>query len=151
MMYRIFESLSAFVLEDSAGLCDAITANWNSFCRTAASDWCLLEQPQHHWLAINSNTLLVHFNLLTAELLVDGLPLARLPSEFMQHEMYRPLFSKSTLEVVPTDDPGLRFSARYTYHNYKLGFGMQGTDMLVVAVQGKDRQVSFQHLIATHL
>ncbi|PVH90429.1 hypothetical protein DM02DRAFT_665102 [Periconia macrospinosa] len=90
MMYRVFESLSTFVLKDSTGLCDAITANWASFHPTAASDWCLLEQPHHHWLAINSNTLLVHFNLLTAELLVNGLPLARLSSEFMQHEIIVP-------------------------------------------------------------
>ena len=139
MMYRAFESLTTVVLEDSTGLCDAITANWASFDPSTTDGWCLLEQPQHHWLAIQSNTRLVHFNLLTAELLVDGLPLTRLPSEFIQHELYRPLFAKSTLEVAPTSEPGLRFSARYVYHNYKLHFGMWESDMLVVAVQGNYR------------
>jgi hypothetical protein len=139
MMYRAFPKLRTFILQDSTGLCDAVMANWVEFNPTTVSDWYLLEQPQHHWLAINSGTLLVHFNLLTAELLVNGLPLARLPSEFMQHEMYRPLFSKSTLEVIPTDEPGLRFSARYLYHDYKLHFGMKGPDMLVVAVQNNSR------------
>jgi hypothetical protein len=139
MMYRAFEKLRTFVLQDSTGLCDAVKANWAVFAPTTASDWCSLEQPQHHWLVVNSGTLLVHFNLLTADLLVNGLPLARLPSEFRQHEMYRPLFSKSTLEVVPTDEPGLRFSARYTYHHYNLHFGMKDPDMLVVAVQNNCR------------
>ena len=139
MTYRVFEKLRRFVLQDSAGLCDAVTANWAVFDSTTATDWCSLEPPQHHWLASKSGTLLVHFNLLTAELLIDGLPLARLPLEYMQHEMYRPLFSKSMLEVVPTDEPGLKFCARHTYHHYKLHFGMHNSDMLVVAIQGNSR------------
>lgn len=139
MMYRAFGKLRTSIMHDSTGLCDAVMANWAAFDPTPESDWCSLAQPQHHWLAINSGTLLVHFNLLTAELLVDGLPLARLPAEYMQHEMYRPLFSRSTLEVVPTDEPGLRFGARCTYNDYKLYFGMQHPDMLVVAVNGSSR------------
>lgn len=135
MMYRVFEKLRSFVLQDSTGLCEAVTANWAVFNSTAVSGWHSLEQPQHHWLTTTFGTLLVHFNLLTAELLVDGNPLARLPQKFMQHEMYRPLFWNSTLEVIPTDEPGLEFSARYAYHDYKLHFGLQDSDMLVVAVQ----------------
>jgi hypothetical protein len=139
MMYRVFEKLRMFILQDSAGLCDAVTANWAVFSSTTASSWHSLDRPQHHWLATTSGTLLVHFNLLTAELLVDGDPLARLPSRFMQNEMYRPLFSNSTLEVIPTDEPGLEFSARYAYHGYKLHFGLRDPDLLVVAVQDNSR------------
>jgi hypothetical protein len=139
MMYRVFGKLRTFILQDSTGLCDAVTANWAVFNSTTASDWHSLQRPQHHWLATTFGTLLVHFNLLTTELLVNGHPLARLPSKFRQHEMYRPLFSKSTLEVIPTDEPGLEFSARYAYHDYKLHFGMQYPDMLVVAVQENSR------------
>jgi hypothetical protein len=139
MMYRAFEKLRKFVLHDSTGLCDAVTANWAVFSSKTANGWHSLERPQHHWLATTFGTLLVHFNLLTAELLVDGHPLARLPSKFMQHEMYAPLFSRSTLEVIPTNEPGLEFDARYAYHGYKLHFGMQDPDMLVVAVQENSR------------
>ena len=139
MMYRVFERLHQKVLRDSAGLCDAVRENWVSFDTTTGSEWCSLERPQHHWLTIKSGTLRVHFNLLTAELLVDGLPLARLPSKYLQHGMYRPLFSKSTLEVIPTDEPGLEFSAKHTYCGYKLHFGMQDPDMVVVAIQGNSR------------
>lgn len=138
-MYRMFEKLRTFILQDSAGLCDAVTANWVVFSPTTLKGWHSLDQPQHHWLATTFGTLLVHFNLLTAELLVDGNPLARLRPKFMQHAMYRPLFSNSTLEVIPTDEPGLEVSARYAYHDYKLHFGMQDLDMLVVAVQGSSR------------
>jgi hypothetical protein len=139
MMYRAFGKLRSFILQDSTGLCEAVMANWAVFDPSIADDWYSLEQPQHHWLATNFGTLLVHFNLLTAELLVDGLPLARLPSTFMQHEIYKPLFSRSMLEVIPTGEPGLEFSARYVYRQYKLHFGMQDSDMLLVAVQGGSR------------
>jgi hypothetical protein len=139
MMYRIFEKLRSFILQNSTGLRDAVRANWVAFNSATVSGWHSLERPQHHWLTTTSGTLLVHFNLLTAELLVNGNPLARLPSMFMQHEMYKPLFSKSTLEVIPTDEPGLDFSARYAYQGYMLHFGLQNLDMLVVAVQGNSR------------
>ena len=48
--------------------------------------------------------------------------------------MYKPLFSASALEVVPTDEPGMRFSAKTAYHDHELHFGMAGADMLIVAV-----------------
>lgn len=139
LMHRLFRNLRKFILQDSTGLCDAVTASWTAFHPTVATKWCSLDTPQEHWLLIKSGTLLVHFNLLTADLLIDGLPLSRLPSEFVQHEMYKPLFSKSTLEVVPTDEPGLQFSAKYPYHQYKLHFGMQDSDMLVVAMSPNSR------------
>jgi hypothetical protein len=75
--------------------------------------------------------------LLTGRLLVDGLPLARLPSEFMQHHMYLPLFSRSILAVAPTDRPGMKFSAKSIYQDYKLHFGMGGLDMFVVAIKNQ--------------
>jgi hypothetical protein len=133
-MYCVFGKLRIFILQDSTELCDAVTANWAVFNSTTASNWHSLQQPQHYWLATTFGTLLVHFNLLTAELLVNRHPLACLPSKFRQYEMYRLLFLKSTLEVIPTDKLGLEFSARYAYYDYKLYFRMQYSDMLVIAV-----------------
>lgn len=72
---------------------------------------------------------------MTAELLVDGLPLARLPREYMRHPMYSSLFGKSTLEAIPDTTFGLEFSAKSAYRGYQLRVGMQGSDMLVNASQ----------------
>ena len=47
--------------------------------------------------------------------------------------MYSPLFSASALEVDATDEPGMRFSAKTTYHGHELHFGMDAADMLIVA------------------
>lgn len=77
----------------------------------------------------------VYLNLLTGELLVNGLPLARLPSEFMDHSMYQPLFKNSILEIAASDRPGMRFSAKSAYRDHELQFGMEGTDMYVIAIK----------------
>ena len=139
LMYRLFPKIQQKVLHDSTGLCEAVQINWAAFQPTTGALWVPLNKPQEHWLQIKSGTLPVHFNLLTAELLVNGLPLARLPSEYIHHPMYTPLFQKSTLEVVPTDEAGMRFSAKTTYHNYKLHFGMKNENMLVVAIGDNSR------------
>ncbi|KAL6706808.1 hypothetical protein ACN47E_005144 [Coniothyrium glycines] len=139
LMYRLFDCLRKHILQDGTGLCDAVTASWAAFQPLGLNDWKPLKSPQQHWLTIASGTLVVHFDLLTAELLINGSPLARLPKEFMQHAMYAPLFSKSSLEVVPSDEPGFKFSAKSLYHDYKLHFGMNCQDMLVLAVNNYGR------------
>jgi hypothetical protein len=137
MMYRTMPKLRDHILHDNNGLNEALRANWAAFQPASRALWTGLPSPQEHWLTVTSGTLPVHFNLLTAELLVNGSPLARLPKEYMQNAMYAPLFHQSALEVVPTNDPGMIFSAKSTYNEYKLDFGMLADDMLVVATRGK--------------
>jgi hypothetical protein len=140
LMYRMCQKLRERILLDSKGLSEAVIANWAAFQPAPTTSWKSLNGSQEHWLWIMSGTLPVHLNLLTGELLVNGLPLARLPSEFMQHPMYTPLFHKSALEVVPTDEAGMKFSAKSKYHGFELHFGMLGADMLVTAI-GEDSRL----------
>lgn len=139
LMYRLYSKLRESITLDSAGLNDAVLANWTAFRPAAHACWNSFNATHEHWLVISSGALYVQFNLLTAELLVNGLPLSRLPSDFIQHPMYEPLFHKSSLEVVPTDEPGMRFSAKSPYHGYKLHFGRNGNDFLLVAIKGSHR------------
>ena len=106
---------------------------WAAFRPEANAGWTVLKRSHPHWLHIASGKLPVHVNLLTGELLVNGLPLTRLPSVYLEHEMYSPLFSASALEVAPTDEPGMRFSAKTMYHGHELHFGMDEADMSIVA------------------
>jgi hypothetical protein len=139
LMYRMLPKLRENILHDTTGLSEAVTTNWAAFEPVPTSFWAPLTGYQEHWFHITSGTLPVHINLLTGELLVNGLPLARLPSEFTKHGLYAPLFGKSTLEVVPTDEPSMRFSAKAPYHSYTLHFGMSGQDMLIVAIGDNTR------------
>ncbi|KAF2007622.1 hypothetical protein P154DRAFT_593169 [Amniculicola lignicola CBS 123094] len=139
LAYRTFPILKYEIISQGNNcLNDAVAVSWSDF--RPASSWQSLHSPHEHWLVMkptleNHNVTplnrTVHFNLLTAELLVDGLPLARLPQEYMCHPMYSPLFGKSTLEVMPTTVPGLKFSAKHAYQGYKIHIGMQRSDMLV--------------------
>ncbi|EUC50241.1 hypothetical protein COCMIDRAFT_82742 [Bipolaris oryzae ATCC 44560] len=133
MMHRILPELRDRILSNGQSLSDAVTANWAAFDPTSENPWTSLGDCKIHWLETTSGSLSVHINLLTGELLVNGLPLSRLPGEYMSHHMYKPLFQKSALEVVPTSESGMHFSAKAPYRDYKLHFGMKGDDMLVVA------------------
>jgi hypothetical protein len=157
LMFRILPKLRKSVLEDDSGLSDAIKANWAAFESTSSNSWASLNgSRQQHWMLTTSGLLPVHFNLITGELLVNGLPLARLPAEYMRHRMYEPLFRKSALEVVPTDEAGFRFSAKTLYHGYKLHFGLNVDDMLLSAI-GHGRRLElipsrfFQNLLPQSL
>lgn len=138
-MYRLLPKLRQKALDDSKGLNDAVLAHFTTFQPVSDSCWSLLDSPYDHWLHTTSGALPVHFNLLTAELLVKGLPLDQLPPEYTKNPMYLPLFQQSALEVMPSEEPGMSFAAKSRYHNYKLHFGMAGQDMHVVAVEGKSR------------
>jgi hypothetical protein len=72
----------------------------------------------------------VYFNILTAELPVDGLPLSRLPAEFEQHPSYETLFGRAMIEVMPSDVPGMQLSSVKPHHGYMVFFGMCGEFLL---------------------
>lgn len=84
LMFRIFPKLRDNILRDNAGLNHAILACWSSFQPADRASWQTVDAPNHHqWLHVASGKLPVHLDLLTAELLVNGLPLARLPSKYL--------------------------------------------------------------------
>lgn len=65
----------------------------------------------------------VHYNLLTGELLVNGLPLTRLPSEYESYGAYQRLFGKSQLDVMPSSSPGMQFSCQTKYRDHTVHLG----------------------------
>jgi hypothetical protein len=132
----------------SRSLDDAIKKSWSAY--QAGDGWRAVSEQIDHWLVSqtapqgNGDPLWVHFNLLTGELLVNGLPLARLPSEYERHPTYRTLFGHSSLEVMSTAIQGMQFSGKKEYAGYTLHFGINpipGTlsslkyDLLVQAVK----------------
>ncbi|KAH8724529.1 hypothetical protein GQ44DRAFT_827220 [Phaeosphaeriaceae sp. PMI808] len=136
LLFRSFPVLSKHMssLNVQKGLNQAVVASWAAFHPTG--HWGALEEPFHQWIYVKCDALVVHFNMLTAELLVKGLPLSRLPQQYMAHPLYSSLFEKSPIEVMPTNEPGMEFSAKHTFHPrwlYNLSFGMEGSDLLVLA------------------
>jgi hypothetical protein len=139
LMYRILPFVQEQILLDNRGLNQAILMSWNTFQPTPGIQWAVLNQSQIQWLQTTTSTFIVHFDLLTGELLVNGKPLTRLAAHFTQHKTYGQLFGKAVLEVGPCEIAGMEFSARATRHGYKLHFGMKGQDMLLMAVKENTR------------
>ncbi|CAG8237054.1 unnamed protein product [Penicillium salamii] len=78
--------------------------------------WSKLSLDLRYWLysvhSLSSQAdiqMYVHYNLLTGELLVDGLPLARLSAEYEYDDAYQTLFGRSQLEVMLSYQPGMQF------------------------------------------
>ncbi|CAG8972326.1 hypothetical protein HYALB_00001729 [Hymenoscyphus albidus] len=150
LSYRALPMLVSEILEKgSTCLDDAVRSSWSDYQH--GSSWVLVDVPHHHWLSSttaarsDSGPLSVHFNLLTAELLVNGRPLARLPIKYESHAIYGSLFGHSALEVMPSLVPGMEFSTKAVYAGFTIHLGMQATidslgspdtDLLLHAVRG---------------
>ncbi|EXJ68848.1 uncharacterized protein A1O5_07780 [Cladophialophora psammophila CBS 110553] len=122
----------------SQSLDDAIRKSWSAY--QVGGCWQVVSEQANYWVVSqtpprnNCEQLWVHFNILTGELLVNGLPLNRLPSEFERHATYRTLFGHSTLEVMPSAAHGMQFSGKKEYAGYTLHFGISpvpGTSKLL--------------------
>ena len=70
----------------------AISQSWTTHKPGPA--WQALPEPHQHWLVSIGTDVVpaLHYNLLTAEFLVNGSPLARLPPDYEAHPLYRVLF-----------------------------------------------------------
>ncbi|KAH6952351.1 hypothetical protein BKA56DRAFT_638451 [Ilyonectria sp. MPI-CAGE-AT-0026] len=85
-----------------------------------------------YWFETTSRGhLQVHLNILTGELLVNGLPLTRLPKEYERHDDYERLFRSLILNVMPSNLPGMRFCTTQRFQGHTVHFGMQDQDLLV--------------------
>ncbi|KAK7229455.1 hypothetical protein V2G26_001625 [Clonostachys chloroleuca] len=62
----------------------------------------------------------VHYNVITAELLVKGLPLGRLPAKYEAHKDYTILFGRSSVDVMPSAEAGMKYSTRCSIQGYQI-------------------------------
>ena len=120
-------------------LSHAIQQSWTGYYPGSA--WKSLPSPHEHWVFSmtasqrDREPVVVHFNLLTAELLVNGSPLTRLPREFENHPAYFKIFGRKSLEVMPSTMRGMRFSSKKSYAGCLLHFGMLNDELLLHATQ----------------
>ncbi|WQF85211.1 hypothetical protein CDEST_10225 [Colletotrichum destructivum] len=109
----------------SPGLDDAISASWSVYQPSRV--WEQVSVKHRSWLTSITASLrpmVVHFCLLTGEFLVDGVPLNRLPKDYLDHESYKCLFGSLSAEIMPTPVPGMRFSLKRRYAGYLVHLGL---------------------------
>lgn len=147
-MYQAHQLFIEEILRGRSSWLDkAIKNTWSTY--PDSGEWRTLSTTADHWLVTRTvaanglGSLSVHFNLLTAELLVNGLPLSRLPVEYERHQSYETYFGRSMVEVMPTHMPGMQFSSKSTYHGCKIYFGLSDSkceDLLLMAVKEREME-----------
>lgn len=145
LSYRTYQLLAERIVDQGDESLDGVIhRQWPAY--QPFSGWRRVSPPHDNWLTNNATTmgaeelLAVHFNLLNGELLVNGVPLSRLPREYENHRMYRVLFGKIAIEVMPTTVPGMRFSAKKKVAGYTLHFGMSKGSEILVQAQDDNKQ-----------
>lgn len=132
-----FMTLAAGALENNP-FDHAIHQYWPVY--QAGKDWKPVKSVRY-WIGseisgIHGRSLPVHYNLLTGELLVNGVPLSRVSAEYEAHPSYQLLFGESILDVMPSNSPGMQFSAKALVCGHKLNLGLEGPngkDLIVAA------------------
>ncbi|OKL58449.1 hypothetical protein UA08_06149 [Talaromyces atroroseus] len=128
--YRVIAKSSIRFHEQSAGLDEAIARTWAAYRK--GSPWSVISRENDYWLVTRmaressqTSGLCVHYNILTGELLIDGRPLASLPSKYERHHTYQTLFGRSLVEVMPSNLPGMQFSGQRRHMGYTIHFRKQ--------------------------
>ncbi|KAF8454797.1 hypothetical protein BGX38DRAFT_1171611 [Terfezia claveryi] len=117
---------------------------WESYDANSSS-WLALGSPNQRWIVSNVWTKgetyqLAHYNILTGKLLVDGLPLGRMPSNYLSHPVYREILGEKLLDVCPANLLGMEsgFQTRRLLEKNRVAFAMDGTDLVVRAKVGTE-------------
>ena len=127
VMHRSRVMLGASICNGNRCLDISIRKNWPAF--SPAGGWTLLTGDAFCWLETSFEGLRLHFNLLTAELLVNGHPQSRLPELYLEDRRYQQLFGSSILEIVPGHLPELEYRAAKPIQGYTVHFGMQDSSL----------------------
>ncbi|KAF7560418.1 hypothetical protein G7046_g3736 [Stylonectria norvegica] len=129
LVYRAAPLLSEQIVQKSSACLDtAVRLFWSAY--TPATKW-KCNNVAEYWLECTSlgegqsQSQHVAFNLLTAELLVEGRPLSHLPPSVEQHPTYNVFFGRSRLDVLPSSRHGLQFSAKKKFASYEIHLGLE--------------------------
>lgn len=139
LSYRVYPTLLRMSMHTDSITCldQAVMNCWSSYRRVGC--WEAATSQVDEWVVSNSDggsngTLnAVQFNLLTGDLLVNGLPLSRPPPEYERHESYRELFGGVIWRITPSSVPGMQFESMQVFAAHSLHLGIDGSDLLVNA------------------
>ncbi|KAI0477366.1 hypothetical protein GGR56DRAFT_636982 [Xylariaceae sp. FL0804] len=126
----------------SGWLDEAIRLFWSSYL--PGSSWKALTDDRDHIVtSLTSATdglkrMRISLDLLTGSFLVDGCPLSRLPSEYQEHPTYQRLFGSQILEVIPSERPGMRFSASRQQQGWNVHFSSFESELIIRAYREEE-------------
>ncbi|KAL3483630.1 hypothetical protein BJX62DRAFT_249297 [Aspergillus germanicus] len=127
-LYRARPIVNQQIASGSLLLSYAVEQRWRYFKPT--SSWSL-STGTRCWYQTTMDHLSVHLNILTGELLVNGLPLSRLPADYENHHEYRRIFGDPSHNVMPSTSSGMVFCTTQLLHGYTVHFGKERQDLLL--------------------
>ncbi|KAK3671302.1 hypothetical protein LTR78_008762 [Recurvomyces mirabilis] len=140
---KLLHRLYPLLAEQIEGLDDAVHQAWSAYT-AGTTGWAPVSESADHWLSTSSASTngfstSVHLNLLSGELLVNGLPLDQPPKDYRAHPMYHTLFGQAAVEVMPSTVPGFTFSTKRSFGGCAIHLGMNSSctpaDLIVRATK----------------
>ncbi|KAK0763454.1 hypothetical protein N5P37_002831 [Trichoderma harzianum] len=129
VLYRSHEFILTETLDKmNQGLNPAVKKNFPFY--SGKGMWKTLSENEYHWLETKTtsgngkSSSFIQMNILTGELLVNGLPPSRLPLSYEEHPVFEELLGREMIYVMPSDVPGTLFVSMKRHHGYNLAFGM---------------------------
>ncbi|KAF8244797.1 hypothetical protein K440DRAFT_665544 [Wilcoxina mikolae CBS 423.85] len=133
LSHSIENHLRCLILKSQKGI--DLTGIWSAY--RAGTPWKSLPKPNDRWMVSHTaggeqNVVQeVHYNLLSGELLVEGLPLGRMQADYTSHPTYLELFGEKVLDVVPSNMKGMAFQTKHPISDYEVNFAMHGKELVV--------------------
>ncbi|KXT06191.1 hypothetical protein AC578_1431 [Pseudocercospora eumusae] len=144
-----------FLAKNAAGIDDAIKKSWSGYVPQVGGFWNPVSNEVDNWITTDTArtqgaTMRVHYNLLTGELLVNGLPLDQAPKQYRDRPLFSTLFGKALVEVMPASAAGFQFSTKRAFEGYEVQLGMSSLANAAACeeliVQAKREDTTFETL-----
>ena len=104
LSYLLEPLLRQSILEAREGLDSTVKRLWTGY--EPGGSWACLNAPGERWVVTKTSSergytvMEVHYNVLDGSLLVNGVPLTRLPRSYEEHRTFRRLFGQVILHLV---------------------------------------------------
>ena len=116
----------------------AVQKSWSRY-DPGYSEWTLVPNAGGHWLdtdtLIEGHSMSVHYDLLSGELLVNGLPMDQPSKNCREQPLYTTLFDRALVEIMPCTVPGFQFSTKRRFGGYEVCLGIAQAELLVSATK----------------
>ncbi|KAI0275472.1 hypothetical protein BC834DRAFT_853041 [Gloeopeniophorella convolvens] len=123
LLHSLEPGLRRGTLLTSSGYDLALASLYPAHWQNSTGTWTTLSEPNNRWVRrLTQGGQEVHLNILTGELLVDGMPVGRLPQDIMDDPTYNSIFGSKALSVAPADRNGMDLMTRSNVHGYQVLF-----------------------------
>lgn len=138
---RLLQRSHQIMAQHSTQIDDAVQKLWSAYVPVNIS-WTQVAGVGDHWLdtdtvLLQGNSVSAHYDLLSGELLVNGLPMAQPPKNYRDQALYSTLFKRALVEVMPCTVPGLQFSTKRPFGGFDVRLGISQADLLIQATKEK--------------